>query len=226
MVSYALLYDDNRLYLPLQRFLKRALDISGAAVGLIFLSPLFLVIAIMVRSDRGPVFFIQKRIGKNGRIFSCYKFRSMDVDAEETLAEYIAANPSAAATWEKFQKLEDDIGVTWVGRFMRPAGIDELPQLLNVLMGDMSLVGPRPITPKQQKYYGKNLVFYDAMRPGITGLWQVSGRNERTFAERIQLECRYVREWNLWLDMTILLRTIPVILKSNASLANAAETQA
>ncbi len=211
MWTYIALYD--RQYQPLQSFLKRCVDILGSAAGLITLFPFFIVIAIIIRSDGGPVFFIQKRIGHNGRIFSCYKFRSMCVGAEEMMEQYLANNSEAAREWNRNQKIRNDARITPFGKFIR-CGIDELPQLFNVLIGDMSLVGPRPITPEQQKYYGDNLIYYDAVRPGITGLWQVSGRNKLTFAERIAMECYYARNWNIGMDLLILFKTIPVVLNS------------
>jgi len=173
-----------------------------------------LVIAMMLRNDGSPIFFVQNRIGKGGRIFPCYKFCSMCEGAEELMPQYLAKNPRDAAYWAKYQKLPSDARMTPFGKRIRRFDMDELPQLFNVLKGDMSLVGPRPITPEQQKYYGDNLAYYDVMQPGITGPWQVSGRNALTFAQRVQLECDYVRHWSLWLDATILLKTIPAIIRN------------
>jgi lipopolysaccharide/colanic/teichoic acid biosynthesis glycosyltransferase len=192
MESQALPYLD-----PYTNLLKRSVDIALSLLLILLLSPVFVIVAFMVGYDGSPVFFVQKRIGKDGRIFHCYKFRSMWMDADRYLVQYLAYDKLAAAEWSIYQKVRYDARVTRIGRWLRRISVDELPQLFNVLIGDMSLVGPRPITPEQQKYYSDNLIYYDTVRPGITGPWQVSGRNRLTFAERIQLERDYICGWSL-----------------------------
>ena len=136
----------------------------------------------------------------------------MRVDAEAFLEKYLNEHPEAATEWKKYQKLKKDVRITKVGNIIRRTSIDELPQLLNVIKGDMSLVGPRPIMPGQEEYYGDDFVYYESVRPGITGPWQVSGRNRLTFSERVMLESCYARNWSLWMDIVILLKTIPALL--------------
>ncbi|MDR3450134.1 MAG: undecaprenyl-phosphate galactose phosphotransferase WbaP [Alphaproteobacteria bacterium] len=213
MQDVMMLHDTNRLKLPLPRMLKRLVDIVLAGTALTFLLPVFVVTAGMVRRDGGEAFFKQARIGRNGKLFQCYKFRSMRADAEEYLARYLAENKGAAEEWAKFQKLKEDVRVTRFGAFIRRTSIDELPQLINVLKGDMSLVGPRPCMPGQEGLYAEDFSFYESVRPGITGPWQVSGRNHLTFKERVALEAWYARNWSLWLDIVIILKTFPILLK-------------
>ena len=212
------LHNASRLRMPILRFFKRGFDIVAAGCAVAALSPIFLFTAIKVRQDGGPALFSQPRVGRNGKLFPCYKFRSMRVNAEESLQEYLASNPDAAEEWAKFQKLKNDIRITPFGNFIRRTSIDELPQLLNVLKGDMSLVGPRPIMPEQAELYGDDFCFYEAVRPGITGPWQVSGRNKLTFKERIALESWYARNWNPWTDIVIILKTFPALLKRGQAL--------
>lgn len=215
MQDVLMLHNTNQLALPLPRFLKRCFDIMVAGSALIVLSPLLVVIGLMVRSDGAKAFFVQKRVGMNGRLFNCFKFRSMRSDAEQVLQKYLDANPEAQAEWKKFQKLKVDPRITAFGHFIRKTSIDELPQLINVVLGDMSLVGPRPIMQGQEVFYEGDLSYYSSVRPGITGPWQVSGRNSLTFKQRVNLESWYSRNWSLWLDIVILLKTIPVLLKKD-----------
>lgn len=215
MHDVLMLHDTNRLCLPLPRFLKRCFDIAISGTALLLLSPLFLALTLIVRTDGGPAFFSQKRVGINGRLFRCYKFRSMRQDAEIYLQHYLLSHPEAAEEWRQYQKLKNDVRITKVGHFIRRTSIDELPQLFNVLMGDMSLVGPRPIMQGQEEFYADDFVYYESVRPGITGPWQVSGRNTLTFKERVRLEICYARNWSLWLDIVILLKTVPALLKSD-----------
>ncbi|WP_112662534.1 sugar transferase [Microvirga flavescens] len=191
---------------------KRAFDIVSSALLLFLALPLFAVIALFVAMDGGPVFFAHKRIGRGGKVFGCLKFRTMILDAEGCLNEYLSHHPHAAIEWQREQKLNFDPRVTAIGRFLRSSSLDELPQLINVLLGDMSLVGPRPVTSSELTHYGSSVEFYKSVRPGITGLWQVSGRNDVGYATRVALDERYVREWNLALDASILLRTPMVVL--------------
>ncbi len=213
MRDVMMLHDTNRLKLPLPRLMKRIVDIVGSSVGLFVLMPLFAAVALIIRRDGGPAFFTQPRVGQEGRIFQCYKFRSMRIDAEDALTRTLAEDPAAAEEWNKFQKLKNDVRITKFGEFMRKTSIDELPQLINVLKGDMSLVGPRPCMEGQEDFYAEDFSSYEAVRPGITGPWQVSGRNQLTFKERVSLEAWYARNWSLWLDIVIILKTFPTLLK-------------
>lgn len=208
----------QNLLLPGPRLLKRSLDllVVGAA-GLLSL-PLMGVIAVLVKLDsRGSVFFGQPRVGLGGRIFKMWKFRTMVDGAEVALAEHLAADPSAQAEWEHSQKLRNDPRITRIGHILRRLSLDELPQLWNVLRGDMSIVGPRPFFLSQREMYGAAFDVYARVRPGITGLWQVSGRNNLEYAERIHLDKYYVRNWSVWLDIYILLRTTWVVLRGDGA---------
>lgn len=199
--------------------LKRGIDIFGALVGLLLLSPIFAAAALAVwMTDKGPIFYRQKRIGRGGRIIKVAKFRSMVVDSAERLERFLSQNPEARAEWNATRKLKNDPRITKVGHFLRLSSIDELPQLWNVLVGDMSLIGPRPVVKDElDTYYRSRRVYYYAVRPGITGLWQVSGRNDTTYEQRVQLDCTYVRKLSLWTDVSILLRTLPAVLKSSGA---------
>ena len=173
--------------------------------------PLILFLALLVACDGGNPFFAQKRLGRNGRVFRILKLRSMVVDAERRLEAHLDENPEARAQWNSTQKLKQDPRVTLVGRFLRKTSMDELPQLLNVLNGTMSLVGPRPMMVDQRvMYYGQS---YYRLRPGITGLWQISARNESEFVARVRYDEEYHRDLSGWLDMKILVRTVVVVLR-------------
>jgi exopolysaccharide production protein ExoY len=197
---------------------KRVFDMTVAALMLFVLFPLMLGIALVVRfSDGGSVLFRQTRVGWGGRHFTCLKFRSMVPDAQATLEEHLARNAKAREEWERSQKLSDDPRITAIGAFLRKTSLDELPQLYNVLVGDMSLVGPRPILQSETARYREHLQSYLSVRPGVTGLWQVSGRSDCSYPERVALDVRYVREWRLLLDFLILVRTIPAVLNQRGS---------
>ncbi|MFB8534488.1 sugar transferase [Enterococcus gallinarum] len=196
-------------------FVKRLIDIVGSFVGLILLLPLFLIIAYKIKKEdpEGPVFFSQDRVGKNGKIFKMYKFRSMCVDAEEKLATLLQHNEVEGAMF----KIKDDPRVTKIGKFIRKTSIDELPQLLNVLKGEMSLVGPRPPLIREVSEYSN----YDLQRlfikPGCTGLWQVSGRNHVGFNEMVYLDLKYINESSIVNDLKIMLKTIAIVFKPNGA---------
>lgn len=207
--------DPLSAFLP--RLMKRSFDVVVSSLALVMASPLFLVMAFLVRRDGGPAFYSQPRVGRYGRHFSCLKFRSMRIDADAYLEKYLARNPDEADYWARYQKLEKDPRVTRVGAFIRKTSIDELPQLINVLKGDMSLVGPRPFMPGQESFYGEDYVSYTSVRPGITGPWQVSGRSQLTFERRVALEAWYTRNWTLWLDVVIILKTIPALLNRDTA---------
>lgn len=190
------------------RWLKRMFDIVCTTAGIICLSPFLIVIVLWIYADSpGPVIFKHKRVGKDGKLFSCYKFRSMCVDADVKLQQLLAADPAARIEWEKNFKLKDDPRITKSGTFLRKTSLDELPQLFNVLKGEMSLVGPRPIIRDEVPRYGKYIDDFYMVRPGITGMWQTSGRNDVTYDERVQMDTWYVRNWNVWFDMVLIWRT-------------------
>lgn len=195
---------------------KRALDLLICAATLTFFAPLMLLIAIAIRMT-GPVFFKQKRIGRDGKLFHVYKFRTMAVDAEQRLADLLAADPVARLEWETLRKLTHDPRITLLGKFLRLSSLDELPQLINVMIGDMSIVGPRPIVPSEAVMYGHRIVAYCRVKPGLTGMWQVSGRNGTTYRRRVALDVCYSRRASLALDLWILLKTIPAVLKADGA---------
>ncbi len=198
---------------PRRMLLKRGLDfLLTAACGLVAF-PVMLLLAVAVRLDSpGPVFFKQRRIGRNGEHFYVYKFRTMAADAPALLEKYLAENPDARREWRETQKLKNDPRITRVGRFLRKTSLDELPQLINVLRGEMSVVGPRPIVDDEISRYGHDYDLYIRVRPGITGLWQVSGRNDLSYADRVWLDRHYVCNWSVWLDILIIARTVPEVL--------------
>lgn len=196
----------------------RILDIVGVMVLGLFFLPLMLMIALAIYiSDPGPVFFKQKRIGRNGKLFNCYKFRTMVVDAEERLADVLARDPAARAEWERDHKLRCDPRISGIGCFLRKSSLDELPQLWNILKGDMSLVGPRPIVENEAYRYGKYLAYYCSVRPGLTGLWQISGRNDVSYRRRVAFDVFYARNGRVGDNIRIMLLTVPSVLASRGS---------
>ena len=197
---------------PLGLFAKRVTDVILAILALLILWPLFLVIAALVATDGGPILYRHRRVGKDGATFDCLKFRTMILGATECLDEYLAYHPAERAEWESTRKLAFDPRTTAIGRLLRKTSMDELPQFLNVLSGAMSLVGPRPVTPSEIAFYGEKADLYRSVRPGITGLWQISGRNDVSYDERVALDATYVREQGFWRDLGILLRTPRVVL--------------
>lgn len=191
---------------------KLAFDVACAAALLLILSPLMLLIALLIRCDGGPVFFAQERLMRGGRTFRCLKFRSMMVNSPTLLRELLLRDEEAAREWAETQKLRNDPRITWVGKYLRQTSLDELPQLFNILRGDMSLVGPRPIIQQEVARYAKHIESYNAVRPGLTGLWQVSGRSEASYEQRVQLDVAYVRNQSLLGDLVILAKTVPAVL--------------
>lgn len=192
---------------------QRLLDIVLSLGALIFFAPLMIGVALAIKlQDGGPVFFGQDRVGFGGQVFKCLKFRSMVIDAEARLANVLAENPDIRSYWESHRKLLRDPRVTWLGHFIRKTSVDELPQLINVLRGDMSLVGPRPIMVSEKDLYGRWLGRYCTIRPGITCLWQISGRSHLTFRQRIALDTLYRRQRGAKTYIAILLQTVPVVL--------------
>jgi len=197
---------------------SRFLNASVAAALIVFIAPLLVVLALLVRAqDGGPALFRQERIGRNGRIFRCLKFRSMAVDAEVRLQRLLASDPEARAEWAANHKLKVDPRITRLGDFLRKSSLDELPQLFNVLVGDMELVGPRPVVQAEAARYGRRFRNYCTVRPGITGLWQVSGRSNTTYRRRVAMDVVYSRAKSPFLDLRILLATIPAVLLRKGS---------
>ena len=197
--------------------IKRFVDVIGAIVlGVVFM-PLIVVIVFMLRRNGGPVIYMHRRVGRGGRMFPCLKFRTMVPDADDALRELLEHNAELQAEWVRDHKLRHDPRVTQLGRFLRRTSLDELPQLVNVLRGEMSLVGPRPVVREELLRYGKNVETYLAARPGITGLWQVTGRNDTDYRRRVVLDTYYVRNQNLFLDLYILAKTTGVVLGGNGA---------
>ena len=205
----------NQVHLvqPVARAMKIAFDLTLASLMLLALSPAMLVIAVLVRRDGGPALFGHTRIGAGGRPFRCLKFRSMVTNADEVLRDLLEQNPQAAEEWRETQKLRLDPRVTRIGAWLRKTSLDELPQLINVLRLEMSLVGPRPIVSAEVERYSSDISYYFETRPGVTGLWQVSGRNDTSYAHRIHLDSWYVKNWTMWHDIAILAKTLPAVLQ-------------
>ncbi|MEZ6089057.1 MAG: sugar transferase [Pirellulaceae bacterium] len=196
-----------------QGLTKRAIDLSVLLVSAPLILPLLAGISIAIKlTSRGPVFYRQKRVGRLGQPFYAWKFRTMVRNADEILQQYLAQHPELRVEWERDHKLKKDPRVTRFGAMLRKTSLDELPQLLNVLMGQMSLVGPRPIVSAEIEKYAAAYDLYIVVTPGLTGLWQVSGRNNTTYGRRIELDTYYVRHWSLWLDMAILMRTFKTVM--------------
>lgn len=216
--DFMMLVAKNNLGQPIRRRVKFAADLGMASVILVACLPLFALFAWMISRDGGPILFRHRRVGRRGKPFDCLKFRTMVPDAQRVLEEHLRRNPDDAVEWEQNFKLRNDPRITPVGRFLRSTSLDELPQLINVLRGEMSLVGPRPITEAELSYYGRDVMFYLEIRPGITGLWQVSGRSDTSYAQRVMFDTWYVKNWTLWQDIAILLKTIPVVFGRRGAL--------
>ncbi len=215
--NIVLLKQPRQLANLLNQIVKNGIDRFGALCGLLLLSPLFLFISLKVKQDGGPVFYGHKRLGRNGKTFKCWKFRSMVTNSQEVLEDLLANDPAAKEEWEREFKLKNDPRITKIGDVLRTTSLDEIPQLLNVLMGEMSLVGPRPIVEDEVKYYGDKIHYYYSVRPGVTGLWQVSGRNDISYDLRVYLDRWYVRHWSIWTDIVIIIKTVFVVaLKKGA----------
>ena len=202
------LADDSGLY---RRFFKRAFDVATVLVLALIVLPVVLLFGLLIRLDGGPALYSQPRVGQGGRIFRCWKLRTMQVDAERRLAELIAADPRARAEWATRQKLKNDPRITPVGRILRKTSLDELPQLWNVLKGEMSLVGPRPMLPDQAPLYPGRAYYF--LRPGVTGFWQISDRNETSFAGRAAFDTDYSRRMSFLTDMMVLVATAWVVVR-------------
>jgi lipopolysaccharide/colanic/teichoic acid biosynthesis glycosyltransferase len=197
---------------------KRATDLVIASFALLFLLPLLMFVAAIIALDGGEVIFGHTRVGTSGKLFRVFKFRTMCADADQRLNTYLELNETARREWQLTQKLQNDPRVTWIGSFLRKSSIDELPQLLNVLRGEMSIVGPRPIVQSEIVRYGRYIQHYKRCRPGITGLWQVSGRNDVAYRRRVAFDTIYCRHMgDLRFELALLLRTVPAVLRSKGS---------
>lgn len=197
---------------------KRGFDIVGALAGIVLLSPLLLMLAALVKfSDRGSVAYGHLRIGRNGAVFRCWKFRTMVENGDEVLAAHFASNPQDRVEWNATRKLQNDPRVTRVGAVLRKLSLDELPQIINILIGEMSFVGPRPVVKDELELYGSAAAYYLRSRPGLTGLWQVSGRNDVSYGTRVAFDRHYVENWSFTFDLKILIMTIPAVISSRGS---------
>jgi len=213
-----LLEMEDRLALRKNRVMKRVFDLACSVFCLAVLSPVFALVAFLVKLDsKGPVFFGHTRVGRGGKEFTCFKFRTMVPDAQQVLEDLLENDPEARSQWQKDYKLKDDPRITRVGRILRKTSLDELPQLWNVLKGEMSLIGPRPIVADEIEMYGQKSKYFFKVTPGITGLWQVSGRNDVDYHERVLLDEYYAKNWSVWLDIEILLRTIGAVVKKHGA---------
>ncbi|MET0269482.1 MAG: sugar transferase [Sphingomonas sp.] len=198
--------------------LTRVLDVTVSLLGILFLAPLMvLIMAVIFMTDFGPVVYGHVRIGRGGRSFRCLKFRSMVTDSDARLRALLERDETARREWEQDHKLRNDPRITRIGSFLRRSSLDELPQLFNVLRGEMSLVGPRPIVAAEQARYGRYMTAYCTVRPGITGLWQVSGRNDVSYRRRVAMDVTYARSQNFWMNVRILALTVPCVLKQRGS---------
>lgn len=212
-----LLRTRNNLARRFPRLVKRLFDLTATTALLALLSPLFLVLSLLIMRDGAAPFYGHRRVGMRGKSFKCYKFRSMINNADKVLKDLLDNNPEARAEWEKDFKLKNDPRITKLGAFIRKTSIDELPQLFNVLLGQMSLVGPRPIVEEELERYKHTSGYYMEARPGISGLWQISGRNDIEYAYRVRLDVWYIKNWSFWYDIVILFKTIPAVLKRDGA---------
>lgn len=212
-----LLRVNNNLAKRSSRILKRTMDIVGSLAIITLLSPVLLYLYFSVKKDGGNAIYGHPRIGRNGKTFKCLKFRSMVMNSKEVLDELLRTDPEARAEWEKDFKLKNDPRITKIGAFIRKTSLDELPQLFNVLKGEMSLVGPRPIVAEELDRYQDDVEYYLMAKPGMTGLWQVSGRNDVDYSTRVYFDSWYVKNWSLWNDIAILFKTVNVVLKRDGA---------
>lgn len=204
----------------LYKITKRAIDIIGAIIGIILLIPTIILVYIarkILKEDQGPLFYKQLRYGKNGKIFRLYKFRSMCINADKKLKEYLDNNEDAKNEFEKTHKLQKDPRITKLGNFLRKTSLDELPQMINILKGEMSFVGPRPVISEEVEEYGVNKDKFLSVTPGLTGYWQVNGRSNTTYEERMLMELYYVENCSLWLDTKIFFKTFITVFKKEGA---------
>lgn len=215
-IDYKVNTNKNIVYLGI----KRIIDIIGSLFGMIILVPVTIVIGIIrliIKEERGPIFYSQKRIGKNGKYFKLYKYRSMIKNADDVLKEYLEENEEARKEFEEFQKLQNDPRITKLGNFLRKTSLDELPQMLNILKGDISFIGPRPIVDGEIDKYGENRGKFLSVKPGLTGYWQVNGRSNTSYEDRMNMELYYVDNCSLWLDIKIFFKTFITVLKKEGA---------
>jgi exopolysaccharide production protein ExoY len=199
-----------------EALLKRGLDVVGSLSALVLMAPLLVLVGAAIwLSDAGPIVYSQERIGRDGRLFRCFKFRTMVMNADQVFNRLLASDPLARLEWETLHKLRRDPRITTLGKFLRMSSLDELPQLFNVLKGDMSLVGPRPIVSAEVGKYGRRFRSYCMVKPGLTGLWQVSGRNNTSYRRRVALDVTYARRASFSLDLWIMMRTVPAIVSAS-----------
>lgn len=199
---------------PVGGLLKRIMDIVIACLALVLAAPVMILVGLLIKiTAGGPAIFSHSRVGFGGKPFDCYKFRSMVANSDEVLKAYLDANSEARKEWEETHKIRKDPRITFFGLMLRKSSLDELPQLINILRGDMSCVGPRPIVVDELRRYGEHQAEYLGTRPGLTGLWQVSGRSSLDYENRVALDSQYVRNWSIWLDLVILLRTIVAVMR-------------
>lgn len=201
--------------------IKRLIDIIGAIIGIVLLIPttiLIYIVSVILKENDGSLFYSHKRIGKNGKYFKLYKFRSMCKDADDKLAKYLAENEEIRKEFKETQKLQNDPRITKIGNFLRKTSLDELPQMINILKGDMSIIGPRPIVDGEIDKYKDNKEKFLSVKPGLTGYWQVNGRSTTTYEERMKLELYYVDNQSLWLDMKIFFKTFVTVLKKEGAI--------
>ena len=197
---------------------KRIFDIIISLVALALLAPLFLMLALLIKlSDGGPVFYRHPRLGFRSQVFPCLKFRTMVLNGDEVFPAYLNAHPEAAREWTETRKLKADPRVTLVGAVLRQLSLDEIPQLINIIRGEMSIVGPRPIVGEEVKLYGVHAAAYLRTRPGLTGVWQVSGRNDVSYHERAAMDRAYVENWSFGTDLVLIVKTIPAVITSRGS---------
>ena len=212
-----LLRINNNLAKRSSKLIKRIFDIICSSILLFILLPFLLLIYILIRLSGERPIYSHLRVGQNGYEFKCLKFRTMVKDSENILKNFLDAHPESKIEWEKNFKLRKDPRITKLGNWLRKTSLDELPQLFNVLKGEMSLVGPRPITKEELSYYQNNIDYYFMTKPGMTGLWQVSGRNKVSYDSRVYFDSWYAKNWSLWNDIVILFKTIKVVLKKDGA---------
>lgn len=211
--------DRSKTIVTVEKVIKRFVDFIGGLVGTIMLVPITAVVFVAnkISHEDGPIFYTQERIGKDGKIFKMYKFRSMVVGADEKLFEYLKNNEEARKEYKKYKKLKNDPRITKMGKFLRKTSLDEFPQFINVLKGDMSLVGPRPYLPREKDDMGRLYDKITLVKPGITGMWQVSGRSELTFKERLDMDVKYYYNWSLKTDVKLLLNTVKKVINRDGA---------
>ncbi|MDR2542600.1 MAG: undecaprenyl-phosphate galactose phosphotransferase WbaP [Treponema sp.] len=203
----------NKLKFSFNLLIKRILDITLVVIGGLLILPFILLIALLIKiTSPGPLFYKQKRLGKNGKHFNAYKFRSMAVDADEKLKKLLETNPELKTEWEKTHKLLNDPRITGIGKLLRRTSIDEFPQIINILKGEMSIVGPRPIVDEEIEKYGEDFLRVFSTTPGLTGMWQVSGRSDADYQDRVAYDIYYMQSWSVWLDLWIIFKTFGVVI--------------